>query len=61
MKICGDCENFRYCPCGKHGWCVVELDFYPDTYESCDVYDGPSDEEDTTVRDNPRDPVIERR
>lgn len=62
MKICGDCENFHYCWCGKHGWCEIERDFYnsADEAEECECYDGPSDEEDTTMRDNPRDPIIER-
>ena len=59
MKICLNCFQFRICPCNSHGWCDIDEDF-TDIKDCCDDYDGPSDEEDTTERDNPRDPIIER-
>ena len=70
MKICGDCENYKECPgCGDTGWCIVIREFMDsqDSAVNCDDYDGPDDEplkphyQTENQRDNPRDPIIERR
>ena len=63
MKTCGKCVLINACDCGKHGYCDVQQGFYKLDADAsdCDYYDGPSDEPDTTERDNPRDPIIERR
>ena len=62
MKTCRKCPTIKECDCGKHGYCDVQQGFYDldEDASECDYYDGPSDEEDTTARDNPRDPIIER-
>ena len=61
MKICGECENFSpCCEICKRGWCFVGEEFTGKDDEACECYDGPSDEEDTTMRDNPRDNIIEK-
>ena len=62
MKTCRKCPTIKECDCGKHGYCDVQQGFYDlnEDASECDYYDGPSDEEDTTVRDNPRDNIIEK-
>lgn len=61
MKICGECSCYNECPCGRHGYCGRMEDFISHSEGACCAYDGPDNtEEDTTERDNPRDPIVER-
>mgnify|MGYP001190375562 CR=1 FL=1 len=71
MKTCKNCYNFKDCPCGNHGWCVIHDDFFEVDADAddCECYAGEytAEEKDIphyqteTERDNPRDPIIERR